>query len=148
MKKLIGLLLILAATLAQGQTNKTWVGLAWDQNNPSEGVTGYKIYVGSSSRNYTNIVDVGMGTNITRWPECLCPTNGCAIITNLTVGVHYYFAATAYNGAGLESDFSNEVDWWATNRPPLHYPRAPKSATMLGTNTPALRQVITVKPGG
>jgi len=147
MKKLIGLLLILVATLAQGQTNQTWVGLIWDQNNPAEGVTSYKIYYGVSSRNYTNVTDVGMGTNITRWPECKCPTNGCAIITNLTVGVLYFFAATACKD-GLESDFSNEVDWWATNRPPLHFPRAPRSATMLGTNTPALRQIITVKPEG
>lgn len=148
MRKLIGLLFFLAVSLAQGQTNKTWVGLAWDQNNPSEGVTGYRIYYGVASRSYTNITDVGMGTNITRWPECLCPTNGCAIITNLDVGVRYYFAATAYNGSGLESDFSNEVDWLATNRPPLHFPRAPRNAVVQGTNAPGLRQVISVKPGG
>jgi hypothetical protein len=148
MKKLIGVLMLLVAALAQGQTNKTWVGLIWDQNPPQELVTGYKIYYGTNSRAYFVTVDAGMGTNITRWAECKCPTNGCAIITNLTVGVHYFFAATAYNGSGLESDFSNEVDWWATNRPPLNLPRAPRSATMLGTNTPALRQIITVKPEG
>src|SRR3989440_5924367 len=71
------------------------VTLAWDPNSESD-VGGYKIYCGPSSRNYTNIIDVG---NVT--------SNR---ISNLASG-SYYFAVTAYNTLGLESDYSNEVPY-------------------------------------
>lgn len=72
------------------------VTLAWDAS-PSPEVTGYKIYYGPSSRNYTNVINVG---NVLM-----------ATVTNLSTGATYFFAATAYDGGGLESDFSNEVSY-------------------------------------
>lgn len=76
------------------------VTLAWDAS-PDASVTGYRIYLGVASGAYTNAVVVGNVTNAT--------------LTNLTSGVTYYFAATAYDGNGLESAFSNETSY----RPPL-----------------------------
>ena len=69
------------------------VTLVW---NPSfdTNVSGYNIYYGVGSRAYTNVVDVGNVLTCT--------------ITGLVEGVTYYFAATAYNVLGMESDFSNE----------------------------------------
>jgi hypothetical protein len=83
------------------------VTLAWDaSSDPS--VTGYNLYYGGGSRNYTNTVNTGGATS--------------AGISNLVVGATYYFAATCYNAAGLESDYSAEVAYTVpagnTNVPP------------------------------
>lgn len=85
------------------------VTLAWTRST-STSVSGYKIYWGPSSRNYTNSMDVGdfaMGT-----------------VTNLARGSTYFFAATAYT-TNLESDFSSEVS--ATLSP---LPFAPQNLTI------------------
>jgi hypothetical protein len=70
------------------------VTLAW---NPSldTNVAGYNVYYGVACHAYTNMVNVGKATNVT--------------ITGLVEGTTYYFAATAYNTLGLESDWSNEA---------------------------------------
>ena len=70
------------------------VTLAWDRSNDSS-VTGYNLYYGQASGTYTNVVPCGPATSI--------------VISNLALGVSYYFAATAINEAGLESGFSSEV---------------------------------------
>lgn len=57
-------------------------------------VTGYKVYVGEAPRLYTRTITVGSVTSST--------------VNSLTVGRTYYFAVTAYNGAG-ESVPSSEV---------------------------------------
>ncbi len=74
------------------------VTLAWDQD-VSTNVAGYNVYYGSASRTYTNVVMVSGLTNTT------------ASVSNLQVGVIYYFAATAFITAPtfLESDYSTEV---------------------------------------
>ncbi len=59
-----------------------------------ESVIGYKIYYGTASRSYTSSINVGNVTTYT--------------VQGLSVGVTYYFAATAYNQFG-ESDYSNEA---------------------------------------
>src|SRR5581483_2454837 len=58
-------------------------------------VTGYKIYYGTASRQYTASVDVGNKTSAT-------------ITVDDSVNKVFYFAATAYN-ATSESAYSNEV---------------------------------------
>ncbi len=69
------------------------VTLAWD---PSEStVAGYKVYVGTSSRNYSSSTDVGNNTQYT--------------LSGLEDGKTYYIATTAYDSAGTESDYSNEI---------------------------------------
>ncbi|MEK6598397.1 MAG: Ig-like domain-containing protein, partial [Gemmatimonadota bacterium] len=70
--------------------------LTWNPSADSN-VTGYRIYYGVASRTYTNIVDVGGATSVT--------------ISNLVEGVTYYFAATAYNVLGMESDYSGEISY-------------------------------------
>jgi hypothetical protein len=72
------------------------LALSWNQNLDAD-IAGYKIYYGTSSRAYTNTVDTGSETSATA--------------VNLVEGATYYFAVTAYNNAGLESDFSDEFTY-------------------------------------
>ena len=67
------------------------ITLAWDDVSEA---SGYKIYYGTASNSYTAVIDVG---------------NTTTQAVNLTDGHIYYFAATAYDDSGLESDYSNEV---------------------------------------
>jgi hypothetical protein len=73
----------------------TQVTLAWDPNTEPD-LAGYKLYYGTLSRNYSEIIDVGNVTNYTAY--------------KLNSGLTYYFAVTAYDPSGYESDYSNEVD--------------------------------------
>jgi len=70
------------------------VSLAWDRN-PESDVVGYRVYYGPASRRYTNSTYVGNAT-----------TN---LTTGLSNGATYFFAVTALDATGLESDFSKEV---------------------------------------
>jgi len=70
------------------------ISLAWDENSEPD-ITGYRIYYGQESRSYTNVVDVGNYTS--------------CVIADLEDGETYFFAATAYNTSGFESDYSNEI---------------------------------------
>ena len=72
------------------------VTLQWDPNEgEGERVAGYRVYYGTESGDYENFIDVGHRT------ECE--------ISGLEKGKTYFFAAKAYDAAGWESDFSNEV---------------------------------------
>lgn len=71
------------------------VTLAWDPNSPSENIAGYRLYYGSESRNYTSMIDIMNGT--------------LKKISKLSKGQYYYFAVTAYNQDGQESDLSEEL---------------------------------------
>jgi fibronectin type 3 domain-containing protein len=77
------------------------VTLLWDapttytDGTPVTGFVGYKVYYGTASRVYTYVVDVQDKTTHT--------------IDALTPGTTYYFAITAYDSSGIESDFSNEL---------------------------------------
>jgi hypothetical protein len=73
------------------------VTLAWNPSVPSTGVAGYTIYYGASSRNYTNLIEVGLATS--------------AVVSNLVAGTPYYFAITAQASTGVESDYSSELEW-------------------------------------
>jgi hypothetical protein len=63
--------------------------------NPEPNVAGYRIYYGPASGNYSFYVDVGSQTSCT--------------ISNLEEGKTYYFASTAYDDQGYESDYSAEA---------------------------------------
>ena len=69
------------------------LNLAWKASTGSN-VDGYKMYYGTSSRNYPYSVNVGKHTS-------------CGI-SGLQEGQKYYFAATAYNASDVESDYSGE----------------------------------------
>ena len=70
------------------------VTLAWYRST-TPNVIAYKIYYGTASHNYSNVVTAGNCTNVT--------------ISGLVPGKKYYFAATTVNSAGNESGYSNEA---------------------------------------
>jgi hypothetical protein len=85
------LILVVLGTTVQAVQSVT---LTWEKSaDPT--VVGYNVHYGVACRTYTNSIDVGNATNAT--------------ISGLVEGVTYYFAATAYNTLGLESDYSNEA---------------------------------------
>jgi hypothetical protein len=70
------------------------VSISWNKNSESD-VAGYKVYYGTATNTYQNILDVGPFTS--------------AVIDGLTAGVTYYYAVTAYDTSGNESAKSQEV---------------------------------------
>ncbi len=83
---------------------QTGVTLAWDPS-PGGDIAGYRLYIGPTTRTYTNAVDVG-NTNV-------------ATASNLVFAATYFFAVTAYDTIGLESTFSDEVSYTVpTSAPP------------------------------
>jgi len=101
----IGACALIAFTVkAQPTTNLPVVRLTWD-THPDLSVTGYKVYQGVAPRSYTNAVPVAGRTNAT------------ITIPNLARGVTFYWAVTATNAAGLESDYSAEVSYTTTTLP-------------------------------
>jgi hypothetical protein len=68
--------------------------LEWDPN-PEPTIAGYIVYIGSSSRNYSQVIDVGLHTSFP--------------LTNLTAGITAFLAVTAYDVDRLESPFSDEI---------------------------------------
>ena len=98
----------------------TSVSLAW---NPSAGpdIAGYKIYYGAASLTYTNTTDVGNATNAT--------------VANLISGTTYFFAATAYDTSGLESDYSAEVVY--TNQATVTITNVPPPLPSIALTSPA-----------
>lgn len=64
-------------------------------SNSEQDLAGYKVYYGKTSRSYSNSISAGFSTK-------------CSI-TNLQPGYEYFFAVTAYDTAGNESQLSEEV---------------------------------------
>ena len=96
------LFLIFAKTSVYSEVTNGMVTLRWTlpetnfDGTPLIDLVGAKIYYGTSSSNYTRIVDAGLTNSIT--------------ITGLEANVLYFFNGTAYyRTIGLESDFCNEV---------------------------------------
>ena len=70
------------------------VTLVWSPNtDPS--VTGYNVYYGGASQVYTNVIAAGISAQ--------------ANIGGLVEGKTYYFAVTAFDAYGYESDYSVET---------------------------------------
>lgn len=88
----------LLATLAALGVILEWDAVTTKQDGtPADNLAGYRAYYGNASRNYSADVDVGNFTSVT------LPT---------LPGITYY-AVTAYDEDGLESDFSDEVSYTA-----------------------------------
>jgi hypothetical protein len=94
----------LGALLACSFTSTAWsssgplssVTLAWDAS-PSPDVAGYRVYVGTNSQSLNRQLEVGQQLSAT--------------VPGLVVGTNYFFAVTAYDLIGLESDFSNVISY-------------------------------------
>ncbi len=107
MKIKISALLLIASTLIASAflfpTNPApMVQLAWSPS-AAFGVTNYQVYYGVGSRQYTTKVSAGTSTNF----NLVLPARGVA----------FFFAVTCQDIGGLESDFSNEVNYTAPNPP-------------------------------
>ena len=70
------------------------VNLTWSRS-PDPNASSYNIYYGTESRVYTNAILAGNVTNLT--------------ISGLANGTTFYFAASASDSLGNESDLSNEA---------------------------------------
>jgi hypothetical protein len=113
---LLAALIVAALTAStQGQGSLT---LAWDPDAGGS-ITGYRLYDGVVSRAYTNVIDTGAATT--------------QAVTGLAVGVTYFFAVTAYDTNGLESDYSAEISYTVpppTNNPPTISLTAPANGSV------------------
>ena len=100
LRSLLILLACLSLAFTATPAQAAQVQLAWDaplqaDGTPVANLAGYKLYSGSQSGQYQTALPVGMATTYT--------------VTNVSAGQTYYFAATAYDSAGVESAFSKEV---------------------------------------
>ena len=95
-RNLVFFSVLLVALLISVWARAEQVTLAWDANTEPD-LAGYKVHYGTASGSYTTSVDVHKVTT--------------AIVTGLTAGQTYYFAATAYNAANNESGYSNQVSY-------------------------------------
>jgi hypothetical protein len=96
------------------------LNLVWDQS-PDPAAVGYNVYYGNGSRSYQSLV--ASGANLT------------ATVSGLSNGATYYFAVTAVDVFGDESDFSNELGYTVPNHPPSI--SAISSQTIAAGQTPA-----------
>ncbi len=97
---LIGIALVLILIFFSSPVCAVQITLAWDTNDESD-VAGYIVYYGKQSGYYDYDVDVGDYNSVT--------------ISGLVEDVMYYFAVTAYDDEGNESDFSAEITYPRTS---------------------------------
>jgi len=95
--KKLSLLTVLASLLGCVVAKASLVSIQWTPNtDPS--VAGYNVYYGGSSRNYTNVLSTA--------------NNSSAVtVGGLVEGQTYYFAVTAFDAFGDESDLSDEAQF-------------------------------------
>ncbi len=87
--RICALLLMTVSWVVAGEVIVSW------SPNVEKDLMGYRIYYGTNGGDYTNFMDVGNVTNRT--------------VNNLMPGTTYFFAVTAYDSAGNESEYSKEV---------------------------------------
>ncbi len=92
----IGLALVAVAPFLSASARGESYVLFWNSST-SPDVVGYNLYYGGATQTYTNMVAVANITNAT--------------ISGLLPGAVYFFAATAVDSVGLESEFSNEISY-------------------------------------
>ncbi len=104
-RRLCALVAFIVVMLGAAEIQAATVTLSWNPN-PEPDIAGYLISYGTSSGNYTTSVDVG---DVTTWT------------VSLTAGFHYFFAAQAYDTAGLRSPMSTEasIDLSQTSAPSI-----------------------------
>lgn len=129
---LLGTALLLAGLSASAQTLSS-VTLGWDA---SSGITGYRLYQGGTSQNYTNTLNLG---NVTT-----------ATVPGLLPGATYYFAVSAVDTNGVESALSSAISYMVpsgTVTPPSIVLSTPASGTSF-TAPATVNLAATVVPNG
>jgi hypothetical protein len=115
-------------------TPVTSVTLAWRASRSTD-VTGYRIFYGLSSGNYTQQMDAGNKTSAT--------------VSGLSGNKTYYFVATAYNSDGLQSEASNEVSFTTSTSSSATSAAATSATTTLaGGGANAGEGTATASPSG
>ncbi len=100
--KVLGLLLLPALLHRAGSAHGAVIAgpygalVNWNRS-PDPQVIGYRIYYGTSSGHYLISYPTGNATSNT--------------VAGLTAGVAYFFAVTAYGTNGIESPFSEEINF-------------------------------------
>lgn len=103
------MLSIISVAMPRPEASASQVTLAWDppetfaDGSPVTTINGYKVFTGTAPGSYSQTENVG---NLTSWT-----------VTNLADGATYYFAVTAYDNAGNESNFSNEISTTIASAP-------------------------------
>jgi len=94
--RVLGLSLAVGAIALSAPIEAATISVKWDA---VPGATGYRIHYGTSSGQYTEIVDVGYTTRAT--------------IDDLETCDEYFVAVKAYNNSGQSNSYSGEVSGWA-----------------------------------
>jgi PKD repeat protein len=97
-------LVLTTAALHAASVQLSWTAPTTNANGTAlTDLAGYKVYYGTSSRQYTSPVTIGNQTSYT--------------LSGLTSGQRYYISVTARDTSGNESTFSNEVNIVAPSEP-------------------------------
>jgi hypothetical protein len=92
---------IVLETASAAEVSVRWTFAATNMDGtPVTDLAGAKVYYGTTSSNYTHVLVMPGGEP---------GHERCYTVTGLVEGVQYYLNGTAYNTAGLESDFCREV---------------------------------------
>ncbi len=103
---LCSLFLFHSSAYALQQADFSWLP------NQETNLVGYKIYYSTVSSQYNQTIDVGNPGIINDVVQ--------TTVSGLEDGTTYYFAATAYDTDGFESDYSQEVVWTSPSPPVAH----------------------------
>lgn len=95
-------LTLLIGLFALSAKASSGVVIGWNQSSNTN-VVGYKLYYGTISRDYTNVLVLGNVTNAT--------------VSGFSPGSTYFFAATTYTPSGMESAYSSEVSYTVPTSP-------------------------------
>jgi len=90
----IGIAALAVSALSATAAGYTAVTVAWDAN-PESDVVGYRVYLGTTSAEFSQVVDVGPAVSAT--------------LPNLLPSTTYYCAVQAYDSRGLASPLSGEI---------------------------------------
>ncbi len=112
----------------------TSISLTWNGSSDPE-VTGYNVFYGTNSGNYTASLNVGNSTTAT--------------LPALTSGATYFAVVTAYNAANLQSLPSNEISFTVPeNIPPAVALTSPQSGASFNSSTPISLSATASDPDG
>ena len=100
------LLFLLFSCAAQAQENLNLIRVSWAPG-PEPDIAGYRCYIGRTSGDYGSGLNAGVSPDISKEITSFSWNRDNFDQPDAT----HYFAVTAFDSAGNESDFSEEVFW-------------------------------------